>query len=133
MQWHNTGVSKPLRAAFKAWRDHRTEKDWEFTLEPIGLALFDLQLKERCVLTGQEITQEIRLYNTRYKIEKVLGSDAVSEYDADLMSQRKRDVLYRAIQRRKRRFISNGRCRIGGGRTVGKNGNYSHAELTIIA
>lgn len=84
-----------FRQALKEWQGERAESDWHFVLQgAVGRAL-DKPTLERFRLAGHEITHEMRLLNTRQKIETALTHEDVTELDFDLMKRRARIGLYR--------------------------------------
>src|SRR5690606_35450063 len=80
----------------KDWRQKRQDSDWQFIFEAQSQALPDDDL-ESMRPKGIEITRELKLLNIRYKIEKALGHEDVTDADRDLMNERNRDRHFNLV------------------------------------
>lgn len=77
----------------KAWRSERADENWQFVQNADGLGRSDDDLS-KLRMAGVEITRELRLQNTRYKIERALGHDHITDLDRDLMTWHGRNRLF---------------------------------------
>jgi hypothetical protein len=80
--------------SLKEWKQARSDANWEFVQNANGLGRSDDDL-QKLRMAGVEITRELRLSNIRYKVERALGHDHITDLDRDLMTGRGRRSLFR--------------------------------------
>jgi hypothetical protein len=85
-----TKASSVFVAELDAYREKRSDEDWQYVRDHISLPPDELK---RIELNRQEITRELKLRNTRWKIEFLLDRLALTENERFLMESRGRKAI----------------------------------------
>ncbi len=91
---NNAKPSKTFTTQWSTWLETRNETGWQIILAAQGQALPDGDL-DKLKLAGHEITRDLKLRNTRYKIEQALHHENVTDQDRDLVKTLGRKRLFR--------------------------------------